>query len=713
MKTIIAVLLFAAVGNFVTDAATITWINTNGGNWSVATNWSPHQIPVLGDSAVITNAGNYTVTLDTTPTVDSLTLGGASGTQTLTNSGFTMTLTFNNASVVNTNGVLAMGGGSLSSSGLIINGRFNWTGGFIDVGSTLTVATNGTLVLAGNNGTDYPLLGILTNAGTVKVVSGNLQLLGANCNAGAIGKLVNLPGALLDLQANVNIDSCGGTELLVNSGTVRKSGGTGTSTIYPVLNNSGLVDAQTGTISINGGDTAGSTGVFQSAAGATVAFVNNFTAYSGVQFKGVGTNSITGGIFTLNGLVTISNLTLAASGTLAGTNGIIAGALTWTGGSIGVGSTLTVATNGMLVLAGVNGSDYSLLGILTNAGTVKLVSGNLQLLGGLCNAGAIGELINLPGALLDLQNNVNIDSCNVTELLVNQGTVRKSGGTGTSTIYPILNNLGLVDAQTGTVSLSGSYSLTNGTLNFGISSLASFGKISLSGSPAMLAGSVSANLNNGFVPATSNSFTVLTYNSYSGMFANTGFPSVAIWQTNYGPTSFTISVGGVNGLVFTTQPVGGVFTNKILAPVVLQVETSLGNPIATNGVSVTLSLNSGSGTLSGTLIQNTDPTGKATFSDLSFNLIGTKTLRASSPGWATATSAAFAIVPLIGAQWTSNGFVLSLNGSNSPLSTIVSASTNLVSWTPIYTNAPTNGAIIYLDPASKAFPFRFYNILQR
>jgi hypothetical protein len=291
--------------------------------------------------------------------------------------------------------------------------------------------------------------------------------------------------------------------------------------------------------------------------------------------------------------------------------------------------------------------------------------------------------------------------------------VRKSGGTGTSTIYPILNNLGLVDAQSGTVSLSGSYSLTNGTLNFGISSLASFGKISLSGSPAMLAGSVSANLNNGFVPATSNSFTVLTYNSYSGMFANTGFPSVAIWQTNYGPTSFTISVGGVKGLVFTTQPVGGVFTNKILAPVVVQVETSLGNPIATNGVSVTLSLNSGSGTLSGTLIQNTDPTGKATFSDLSFNLIGTKTLRASSPGWATATSAAFAIVPLIGTQWTGNGFVLSLNGTNSPLSTIISASTNLVSWTPIYTNAPTNGAIIFLDPASKTFPYRFYNILQK
>src|ERR1017187_8605147 len=503
---VLALLAIASV----THATTINWTNTAGGNWSVAANWSPNQVPGSSDNAVITTTGSYTVTLNTSPTVGSLTLGGVSGTQTLTTAGSTLTL--NNASIVNANGFLSLSGGSLSGAGLLtVSGQLNWTNGSIAAGSTLTIATNGVLMVAGNG---CSLYGVLTNAGTVQLMNGgNLTLPGSCHGSGALGELINLPGGLVDIRGDLSIGSgCGG------------------------------------------------------------------------------------------------------------------------GGS---------------------------------------------------------------------------------ELLLNCGTVRKSVGTGTSTIGLPFNNLGLLDAQSGTVSLSGSYNLTNGTLNFGISSLASFGKISLSGSPAMLAGSVSANLNNGFVPATSNSFTVLTYNSYSGMFANTGFPSVAIWQTNYGPTSFTISVGGVNGLVFTTQPVGGVFTNKILAPVVVQVETSLGNPIATNGVSVTLSLNSGSGTLSGTLIQNTDPTGKATFSDLSFNLIGTKTLRASSPGWATATSAAFAIVPLIGTQWTGNGFVLSLNGTNSPLSTIISASTNLVSWTPIYTNAPTNGAIIFLDPASKTFPYRFYSILQK
>jgi hypothetical protein len=166
-------------------------------------------------------------------------------------------------------------------------------------------------------------------------------------------------------------------------------------------------------------------------------------------------------------------------------------------------------------------------------------------------------------------------------------------------------------------------------------------------------------------------------------------------------------------LAFTTQPVGGVRTNIIIAPVVVQLESGSGNPIATGGVPVTLSLNSGIGTMSGTLTQNTDANGKATFNDLSFGLVGTKTLRASSPQWATATSASFVIVPLIGTQWTVNGFVLTLNGTNEPNSIIISASTNLVTWTPIYTNAPTNGAIIFLDPDSKSFPYRFYGFREK
>jgi len=533
VKSIITVFLLAAFGYTVANAATINWTNTVGGNWSAATNWSPNQVPGSSDNAVITTNGSYVVTLDTSPTVGSLTLGGTSGTQTLTNAGNTLTL--NNASVVNANGVLALGGGRLSGVGaLTVNGQFNWISGSIET-STLTVATNGVLVLAGNNGTDYYLVGgILTNAGTVRLVSGNFNIDGVGCGH-SNAELINLPGALVDITTDVSINSCGGS--LFNQGTVRKSGGMGTSSINAALTNNNTLDVQSGTVNIVGGGSGN--GVFEADAGATANFGGNYTANSGAQFTGAGTNLLASGTFTLNGTITSSNAVLAGA-SLAGTNGVITGVLAWTSGLFAESSTLTVATNGVLVLAGNNGTDYYLIGAtLTNAGIVRLMSGNLNIDGVGCGH-SNAELINLPGALVDITKDVSINSCG--GLLFNQGTVRKSGGTGTSTINPTFNNTGTLDVQTGTVSLVASYNLTNGTLNFGISNLTSFGKINLSGSPAILTGTLSANLNNGYVPATGNSFAVLTYGSRTGTFTNFNLPFAVAWQTNYGSTAFTLSV---------------------------------------------------------------------------------------------------------------------------------------------------------------------------
>jgi hypothetical protein len=112
------------------EAGTITWTNVNGGNWSAATNWSPRQVPASADDAIITNAGSYSVTLDTSPTVNSLTLGGGGGQQTLSTAGYTLTL--NSASVVTNNGVLALSGGELAGGGLLtVSGEVYWTSGVI------------------------------------------------------------------------------------------------------------------------------------------------------------------------------------------------------------------------------------------------------------------------------------------------------------------------------------------------------------------------------------------------------------------------------------------------------------------------------------------------------------------------------------------------------------------------------------------------------
>ena len=111
--------------------AIVVWTNSVGGNWSAATNWSPNQVPSTADHAVITNAGTYTVIVDAGVTVDALTVGGASGHQTLSN--FVATLTLNGNGAVGTNASFALnGGGVFAGTGeLTVAGRFDWRGGIM------------------------------------------------------------------------------------------------------------------------------------------------------------------------------------------------------------------------------------------------------------------------------------------------------------------------------------------------------------------------------------------------------------------------------------------------------------------------------------------------------------------------------------------------------------------------------------------------------
>src|ERR1051325_5197974 len=111
-------------------AATIVWTNTSGGSWSSAVNWEPNQVPGMGDTALITNSGTYSVTLDGDVTLGSLTVGGASGTQTLDDPSFNFTLS--SASAIKTNAVFSLDAGTLGGPGLLtVNGRFNWIAGRI------------------------------------------------------------------------------------------------------------------------------------------------------------------------------------------------------------------------------------------------------------------------------------------------------------------------------------------------------------------------------------------------------------------------------------------------------------------------------------------------------------------------------------------------------------------------------------------------------
>ncbi|MGD0253642.1 MAG: hypothetical protein ABSC01_13210, partial [Verrucomicrobiota bacterium] len=71
LAVLLASLLLGGAG----QAAQIVWTNTSGGNWNNTNNWSPNQVPSTNDTAVITVAGTYSVTLNVSPTVAGLDLG--------------------------------------------------------------------------------------------------------------------------------------------------------------------------------------------------------------------------------------------------------------------------------------------------------------------------------------------------------------------------------------------------------------------------------------------------------------------------------------------------------------------------------------------------------------------------------------------------------------------------------------------------------------
>lgn len=108
--------------------------------------------------------------------------------------------------------------------------------------------------------------------------------------------------------------------------------------------------------------------------------------------------------------------------------------------------------------------------------------------------------------------------------------------------------------------------------------------------------------------------------------------------------NYTINFAGASFLTFVTPP-STTTVNQPITPAV-RVQASDYSEAALPGVQVTLTLSSGSGTLSGTLTQVTDATGVATFPNLSINAAGTADTLQASSGSVTATSNAFNANPL-------------------------------------------------------------------
>jgi hypothetical protein len=140
---------------------------------------------------------------------------------------------------------------------------------------------------------------------------------------------------------------------------------------------------------------------------------------------------------------------------------------------------------------------------------------------------------------------------------------------------------------------------------------------------------------------------VATFSDLSINRNGTGYTLTASSSGLTGATSnpFNILVGPLTQLAFTVQPVTTTATTTLTPPLQVTARDSVGNTVTsfTSNVTMSISVNAGGGTLSGT------PTvaavgGVATFSNLSIDKVGTGYRLGATGGALTATSNAFSIL---------------------------------------------------------------------
>ncbi len=467
---LISTILVAPAAN----AADLTWIGGTG-VWNAAPNWNPAQIPTAADNVFITNSGTYTVIVDRVdPTVASLTIGGTTGTQTLSLDRTIFTL--NGASTIKTRGRLEMlnNGTTLAGSGnLTVDGGLIWTGGNMIGAGVTRINAAATATINGNAELDGRTF---VNAGVATWSAGSFDM-----GNGAV--FSNLVGATFNVTFDGNNGTLGGAATtIVNAGLFRKTAGAARTDIAAQFNNIGTVESQAATLRLAGGGTH--PGTIITGAGATVEF-------------GGGTHVLpAGSLVTGNGVVNvIGATTLTASGTFdtagsilsitAGTANLTASCnvtgstLNVSGGTLNFSSAGTVST--VNLTAGTLGgtSPVTVTGLLTLGGgtiTNALVtaSGGLNINGGVTLNG--GKLINPANAVWSAGNLTGANGAVFSNLLgatfvttfdgnaaagagatptfVNAGSFQKIGGTaplGNTSIDFQFINTGSVEVRTNTL----------------------------------------------------------------------------------------------------------------------------------------------------------------------------------------------------------------------------------------------------------------------
>jgi hypothetical protein len=461
--------------SFAARATDLVWTGATG-NWNLAGNWNPAQIPTTADNAWITNSGTYLVTVPagSSAAANSIVVGGANGNQTLAVDRATVTISA--ASSINSNGVLTLlvaqsvvtGAGDLNVSGLV-----NWGNGTVSGAGALNISSAGTVAIGSGGVT---LGRILNNAGAITWAGGNFTFA-----AGAT--LNNQSSGTFDISADGHLSGSAATPIN-NAGHFRQTAGAVGTIVTAPFNNSVSLQVLASTLNLNLGGTdggaisnspgailnlGGGDHIFTAAslvmgAGSVNVGANNATLTANGTFGAGTTLSVSSGSATLAPSCVVSgtsiNLTSAGAVVIYNSSGSVA-ALSMSGGSLGGSGPINIS--GLLTLGG---GTISNLIVTANGGLS--ISGNTTLNGTkLVNpTNAIwsaGNIVGLNGAAISnlleasfinsFDGNMNTGT-GTTPVFINAGTFQKNNGTalaGATSIDFQFINTGTVEVQTNTL----------------------------------------------------------------------------------------------------------------------------------------------------------------------------------------------------------------------------------------------------------------------
>ncbi len=428
-------------------------------------------------------------------------------------------------------------------------GLVNLAGGVINLISAAGIM--------GESGFDY-----LVNQGTINVSAGSSTI--------SMDQLTN-PGAVATLAGagTLRIESFSG----LGSLTGNFSAAAGTTIQFGA-------SASPGT-SAGAGLTLGGGGQYQFTTGVLTLADNPIahleyaggTVVLGPGFQGGAITNLTVDGSSLSNTLPVTGTLVATNGTLSGSFVVASGAVLSVNG-VAMEAQVTVKNGGQMLLAG-SSSDLGQNGYagntncwlwlqsgaqmsaassaylylwspMTNSGTCSMTNEGFYVYNN-NTAGQDGGLVNLAGGVINLISAAGIMGESGFDYLVNQGTISAFSTNNTSTIsVDNFTNAATLSAQHGTLRLGGAHlSLESSeTLSVGLNSSTDFGTFAWNESTALdlaQAGTLLVTLNGGYVPAVSNSFTILTYAAESGAFANVSLPTEGLsWQLNYGASSLIL-----------------------------------------------------------------------------------------------------------------------------------------------------------------------------